>query len=233
MNPYLVILPAFNEERSIASVISEIRNFDGNADILVINDGSRDQTKEIAQELGVKLINHPYNLGYGAALQTGFRFAVRKGYQNVVTMDADGQHDPKSISGLFKAMNGTDADVVIGSRFLEGNYRMGFARRIGIVIFSNIARICTGSTFSDPTSGYQLLGFNAFSYLAKEDAYPLDYPDVNIIMLLHKKRFKIVEAPVRMISNPYGTTMHKGMKPFVYIIRMFLAIIMVLLRKEK
>lgn len=231
MKPYLIILPAYNEEKTIVQVISGIKSADSNADILIISDGSNDRTREIVKELGVKVISHPHNLGYGAALQTGFRFAMRKGYENVITMDADGQHDPESISGLFQAMNDTGADVVIGSRFLGGGYSMGFARRTGAWIFAKLARLYTGYRFTDSTSGFQLLRRQAFSYLAGEDTYPLDYPDVNIIMLLHKRNFKIVESPVRMVPNT-GGTMHSGFRPIIYIIRMFLAIIIILLRKE-
>lgn len=231
MQRYLVIIPAFNEADFIASVIDGVKR-DKDTDIIVIDDGSRDKTAEIVRNLGIMVISHPYNLGYGAALQTGFRFAMSRGYEYVVTMDADGQHDPLSIPNLFKTMESTDADVVIGSRFLEGNYKMDFARRIGSWIFARIARFYTGYRFTDPTSGFQLLNQRAYLSLATEEVYPLDYPDLNIIILLHKKRFKIVEAPVHMNINETGDSMHSGLKPFVYVIRMFLAIIMILLRKE-
>lgn len=232
MKKNLVIIPALNEERFIASVIAGIKEVDVNMDILVVNDGSKDTTADIAGGLGAMVIDHTYNLGYGAALQTGFRFAVNKGYEYVITMDADGQHDPGSIQELFNHLSISGADVIIGSRFSGGSYKMGFARRIGAWIFAGVARAYTGYRFTDPTSGFQLLNRTAFSCLANEESYPLDYPDVNIILLLHKKRFKVVEAPVHMISNIESDTMHSGMKPFVYVIRMLLAITMILLRKE-
>ncbi|RJQ18396.1 MAG: glycosyltransferase family 2 protein [Nitrospiraceae bacterium] len=232
MNSGLVILPAFNEEKFIAPVISGIKEVDGGIDILVIDDGSNDKTVEIAEELGAMVISHPYNTGYGAALQTGFRFAFNRNYDFALTIDADGQHDPESIPSILKSMNNTGADIVIGSRFLEGGYRMSFARRIGSWIFAGVARCYTGYRFTDPTSGFQLLNRRAFSYLSQEEVYPLDYPDVNIIMLLHKKQFKIIESPVRMVINAESDTMHSGMKPLVYVVRMLLAIIMILLRKE-
>lgn len=232
MKSGLVILPALNEERFIASVISGIREVDGNIDILVVNDGSSDRTADIAEKLGVMVINHPYNTGYGAALQTGFRFAFKRDYDYAVTMDADGQHEAKSIPNLFKSMNDTGADVIVGSRFLGGGYRMSFVRRIGAWIFAKVAGFYTGYRFTDPTSGFQLLNRRAFSCLAQEEIYPMDYPDVNIIMLLHKKRFKVIESPVLMSINAESDTMHSGMKPFIYVLRMFLAIIMILLRKE-
>jgi glycosyltransferase involved in cell wall biosynthesis len=231
MQRFLVILPAYNEATLIASVIQGLRESEKNADILVINDGSKDRTAEIAEQQGVMVINHPYNLGYAAALQTGFRYASSKQYDCLVTMDADGQHDPVSISNLFKTFSSTNADVVTGSRFLEGSYRMGCVRRIGVRIFSSIARLYTGNRLTDPTSGFQLFNRKSFTFLAAEDGYPLDYPDVNIIMLLHKRKFKVVEAPVRMFTNTEGRTMHGGMKPVMYVTRMLLAIILVLLRR--
>jgi glycosyltransferase involved in cell wall biosynthesis len=232
MNEYLVILPAYNEASYIGRVIDEIISLNKGVDIVVVNDGSKDKTPLIAEEKGVVVINHPVNIGYGAALQTGFRYAQKKGYKYVITMDADGQHDPGSIGSLIEASISEEADVVVGSRFLEGGYRMPFMRRIGSWLFARIARLYTGYKFTDPTSGFQLLNRKAFSYLAAEEHYPLDYPDVNIIMLLHKKKFKVVEAPVKMSISPDTDSMHSGLKPFFYVIRMILAIMLVILRKE-
>ena len=130
-----------------------------------------------------------------------------------------GQHDPGSIANLIQTMKDTSANIVIGSRFLEGNYKMGFMRRIGKWMYSNIAKLYTGQTFTDPTSGYQLLDFQVASYLAKEDTYPLDYPDVNIIMLLHKKHFKVVECSVHMLPNTRKSSMHRGYRPIIYFLR--------------
>jgi glycosyltransferase involved in cell wall biosynthesis len=227
---YVAILPAFNEEMTIGRVISEIKQNIPGADILVVNDGSADRTGLIARQQGVKVINHPFNLGYGAALQTGFRFAAREGYHYAITMDADGQHISSSAHSLISVMKEHDADVVIGSRFTGSGYRVSLLRKIGITLFSMVARAYTGINITDPTSGFQLIKESAFSYLAEGDNYPLDYPDVNIIMALHKKKFKIVEAPVEMKENSFGKSMHNGIKPLLYVIKMALAIIMVLVR---
>jgi glycosyltransferase involved in cell wall biosynthesis len=226
----LVILPALNEEKTIGSVIAETRQNIPDADILVINDGSSDRTGEVALGEGVPVVNHPFNLGYGAALQTGFRFAKKKGYDYVITMDADGQHVPSSAADLMEAMQRHNADVVIGSRFVGSGYRMGVMRKIGVAIFSGVAKAYTGITITDPTSGFQLISRKAFSYLAEGDNYPLDYPDVNIIMALHKRQFKIVETSVMMKENFSGKSMHSGLRPLLYILKMFLAIVMVLVR---
>jgi len=227
---YLIIVPAFNEELSIGDVIDKIRQHVPFADILVVNDGSTDATSLIAKGKKVIVINHPFNLGYGVALQTGFRFATMKRYDFVITMDADGQHVPSSVNKLIETMNKGNADVVVGSRFLEGTYRVGIAKRMGIWLFSVIAKIYTGIGVTDPTSGFQLYNRKVFSHLAIAENYPFDYPDVNIIMSLHKRQFKIVEAPVMMKESKSGKSMHSGLKPLLYIIRMFLAIIMVWVR---
>jgi glycosyltransferase involved in cell wall biosynthesis len=227
---YLVIIPAYNEERTVAAVIAETKQNVHSADILVVNDGSDDGTRQAAISEGVPVINHPFNLGYGATLQTGFRFAVKKGYDFVITMDADGQHVSSSAQSLIDVMRESGADVVIGSRFTGQGYKIGLLRRIGIMLFSTIAKAYTGISITDPTSGFQLINRSAFTYLAEGDNYPLDYPDVNIIMALHKKKFKIVEAPVVMKENSLGKSMHSGFRPVLYVIKIILAIIMVLVR---
>jgi glycosyltransferase involved in cell wall biosynthesis len=231
-NSCLVTIPVFNEEETIAEVVRGIRECTPDVDILVINDGSTDNTASIVKQAGVMMLSFPFNIGYGGAVQTGFRFAAEYGYRYVITMDGDGQHDPSSVKNLIVTAEETGADIVIGSRFLRGNYRMSLFRRMGVWLFSKIARWYTGMSFTDPTSGFQILNRRVFSYLAEGDNYPLDYPDVNIIMALHKMRFRLAEAPVTMIEKPKGKSMHNGLKPLYYVLRMTLAIIMVLLRKE-
>ena len=232
MKPYLVVIPAYNEEKHIAGVLREVRESDLPADILVVNDGSADETSAIAQQEGVMVVDLPFNIGYGAAIQTGLRFATEFGYEFVVTLDGDGQHSPSSVHSLIETMEREKADVVIGSRFSEGTYRMGIFRKIGVWLFSRIAFLCTGTNFTDPTSGFQLLNRRIFSYLSEGDNYPLDYPDANMIIALHKMRFKLAEAPVKM-KEKQGKSMHQGVMPVYYVIRMLLAIIIVILRKEK
>ncbi|KJU86630.1 family 2 glycosyl transferase [Candidatus Magnetobacterium bavaricum] len=228
----LVVLPAYNEQDNIADVIDKIRTSTMTHDILVVDDGSTDSTQTVALDKGVEVIRHTINLGYGGALQTGFRFAIDKGYDYVVTLDADGQHDPKYICNLFDAMQENAANVVIGSRIKDKDYKMGFARSIGAFVFSFITMLYTGKRFTDPTSGFQLLDKNVLSYLSKGDNYPLDYPDANIIMLLHKNRFTVVETPVRMYERISGKSMHSGLKPILYVLRMLLSIVMVIIRRD-
>ena len=232
MKSYLIIIPAYNEENYIAKVLIDVKKATSYADVLVVSDGSNDNTVEIAKQMGVMILDIPCNIGYGGAVQTGFRFATEYGYDHVITIDGDAQHDPYSARNLIDMMSSEEADVVIGSRFLEGTYKMGIARKIGSWIFSVIARLYTKTRFTDPTSGFQLLNRRVFSYLSNADNYPLDYPDVNIIMALHKMKFKVVESPVKMLEKPGGKSIHSGLAPLFYVVRMFLAILMVLIRKE-
>ena len=227
----LVVIPACDEAGTILEVVKNTRQEMPSADIVVVNDGSSDDTPCLAAQAGATVLNLPCNIGYGGALQTGFRFAVQGDYDVVVTLDGDGQHDPSFAHRLTATMAAEQADVVIGSRFLEGRYQVGRARKLAIRAFSRIVTLYTGTTFTDPTSGFQALGRRAFSYLALRDNYPLDYPDVNIIMALHRMKFRVVEAPVRMVENPRTQSMHSGLRPIFYVIRMSLAIVMVLLKK--
>jgi glycosyltransferase involved in cell wall biosynthesis len=231
LKSYLVVIPAYNEEEHIAKVLREVRESDVPADILVVNDGSTDGTSAAAKRTGAMVLDIPCNIGYGGAIQTGFRFASEFGYEFVVTLDGDDQHSPYSVKNLIGTMRREKADVVIGSRFIEGSYHMGIFRKTGVWLFSRIALLFTGTKFTDPTSGFQLLNRRIFSYLAEGNNYPLDYPDVNIIIALHKMRFKVTESPVKM-KEKQGKSMHQGLRPLIYIMRMFLAVIVVLLNKE-
>ena len=227
----LVVIPAYDEAGTIREVVKGTRQEMPLADIVVVNDGSSDDTACLAAQAGATVLNLPCNIGYGGALQTGFRFAAQRDYDVVVTLDGDGQHDPSFAHRLLATMTAEQADVVIGSRFLEGQYQVGLPRKAAIWAFSRIVTLYTGTTFTDPTSGFQALGRRAFSYLALRDNYPLDYPDVNIIMALHRMKFRVVEAPVRMVEKPRNQSMHSGLRPVFYVIRMALAIVMVLLKR--
>src|SRR4030042_2551945 len=152
-----IIIPAYNEAGRIGSTIAGIREFT-NAESIVVNDGSTDNTADEARAAGVVVIELSFNLGYGAALQTGFKYALKMGYRFAVQMDADGQHDPSAIQSLIEPVIKGEVDVTIGSRFLRrGNYKAPFIRRIGMSFFAFIASIFTGKRVTDPTSGFQAL----------------------------------------------------------------------------
>jgi len=230
-NNLAIIIPAYNEAGRIATSIAGIRKF-GNADVVVVDDGSNDDTAGEAKAAGARVIELPFNLGYGAALQTGFKYAIDKGYEFAVQMDADGQHDPLSMEALISPVLRDEIDVVIGSRFLDkGNYKAPFVRRMGMYFFGIITSVVTGRRITDPTSGFQDLNKKVMEFYAS-DAYPADYPDADVIIMLHRQGFRFKEVPVIM-HNAAKRSMHGGiLKPLYYIFKMMLSIFVTLLRKE-
>ena len=232
----LIIIPAFNEEETIGQVVGGIREAMPGSDILVINDGSCDATASLAKKAGARVIHLPFNMGYGVALQTGYKYALEKGYHYMVQLDGDGQHDPRHIEELLEPVTSGKADIAIGSRFVKNNsnytYRAGWIKKTGIVMFSSITSIIVGQKVSDPTSGYQAINRRVAQFYASE-AYPWDYPDADVIIMLHRAGFKITEVPVVMHQRRNNKSMHSGTKPLYYIFKMFLSIFLTLLRKRE
>jgi len=220
----LLVIPALNEARSIAQVIRGVRDSGAEVDVLVIDDGSRDHTARIARESGAAVVSHPFNLGYGAALQTGYKYAVRAGYGTVVQMDADGQHDPADIPRLLAPVWGGEADLVIGSRFVQASgYDMGSVRSAARRFFTFLLVLLGGPRVADPTSGLQALSRPVFRFCCS-DFYPTDFPDIDVLLLLHRQGFRIHEVPVRMRpSPPERRTMHAGLRALYYPYKMLLS----------
>jgi glycosyltransferase involved in cell wall biosynthesis len=227
----LIVMPAFNEAKAIRRVLEQVRS-QVSGDVLVVDDGSSDETAEEARLGGARVAVHPVNLGYGAALQTGYRFALRHGYDAVVQLDADGQHDPASIPRLLAEL--ADADVVVGSRFLDsGSYRPPLSRRIGMWIFGRVAAMLSGKLITDPTSGFQAVSRAALRFYAHE-RYPVDYPDADVLAMVARSGLRLKEVPVRMLASSDGKSMHGGLvRPFYYVFRMSLALALVPLRSDK
>jgi glycosyltransferase involved in cell wall biosynthesis len=220
----LLIIPALNEARSIANVVRRVHESGLGLDILVIDDGSRDETARIARDNGAQVASHPFNLGYGAALQTGYKYAVRRGYDELVQMDADGQHDPAYLSELLEPIRRNEADVVIGSRFIQDSgYEMGSARSAGRRFFQRVLIFFGGPRIADPTSGLQALARPVFHFCCS-DFYPSDFPDIDVLLLLHRQGFRIREVPVHMApSPPARKPMHAGLKTIYYPYKMLLS----------
>lgn len=228
----LVIIPALNEEKRIVSVIQQVRKEISLAQVLVVDDGSSDQTAKTAVACGAKVLSHPFNLGYGAALQTGYKYALKYGFDCVLQMDGDGQHDARDLQALLRELQKGEVDLVIGSRFLGGGeYRSPFLRRMGMLLFGLIASALNGQKISDPTSGFQALGRRTLE-LCVSDAFPGDYPDADVLVMLHRAGLRIREVPVLMHPNVRGQSMHSGLKPLYYIYKMFLSIALNLLRRQ-
>ncbi len=225
-------MPACNEAGRIGSTIAGIRKF-SNADIIVVNDGSTDETAAEGSAAGALVITLPFNLGYGAALQTGYQYALKQGYDFAIQMDADGQHDPAFIPVLMKEVQTGMADVALGSRFLgEGVYHLSLTRKSGVLFFRSLASFLTRQTVTDPTSGFQALSRKAMEFCASE-AYPTDFPDADVLVMLHKRGIKFTEVPVRMHQNTKKKTMHSGLVPIYYFFKMMLSIVVTLLRNHE
>ncbi|MDP2645987.1 MAG: glycosyltransferase family 2 protein [Desulfobacterales bacterium] len=227
-----VIIPAFNEEKTVGRVIAGIKA-STDADLVVIDDGSQDRTAEISTNAGAYVIRHPFNMGYGAALQTGYKYALQENYDALVQMDADGQHDPGSIPDFFSQIAAGQCHVIIGSRFLGNkNYPIGLLKSAAIWIFKKIIWIISRQRITDPTSGYQCLHRRVFSFFV-DDGFPSDYPDANIIVCLYRLGFVVKEIPVTMVQNPCGKSMHRGLWTIAYyFFNIFLSLFVGLIRRK-
>ncbi|PLX82702.1 MAG: glycosyl transferase family 2 [Desulfuromonas sp.] len=233
MKRLLILIPAFNEEKSLPRVVTDVRRTMPDADLLVVNDGSRDATASVARELGVAVLSHPWNMGYGVALQTGYKYAHAQGYDLLVQIDGDGQHDPSSMADLLEPVVKDEADFVIGSRFHSSStYRPSLARKLGMLLFRKLVSALVGQRLTDTTSGFQACNARVISYLTR-DSFPCDYPDADLLILLHRAGFRIAERSVRMFADNGGQSMHSGLKPLYYVFKMFLSIGVTLLRSDR
>ncbi|MCL5037639.1 MAG: glycosyltransferase family 2 protein [Chloroflexi bacterium] len=228
----LAIMPAFNEENNISSVLADIHTIAPDIDVLVVDDGSKDKTRIVARENGAYVLRLSINMGYGAALQAGYKYALKNKYNAIVQLDADGQHDPADIPTMLEKLNNDHVDVVIGSRFMEKKtYKGPLGRRLVIGMFRLIAKIITGKTITDPTSGYQVLNSRAVNFL--KDSMPTDFPDTDTIILLLLSGFTIGEIPAHMRPRSSGTPMVTGFRSIYYLYKISLSILVTLLRRNK
>jgi len=227
----LVIVPAYNEEKTIGQVIEDLKSIDLPLDILVINDGSEDLTSPHAKSTGsAMVVDLPKNLGIGGAVQTGFKYAARNGYPIAVQFDGDGQHVASEIPGLVHELE-KGADMVIGSRFLEkeAGYRPTFARRTGIRLFEIVNSLLAGQRITDNTSGFRAYNREAIEFLARH--YPVDYPEPEAVILLGRNGFRMTEVCTRMRKRQQGDSSIAGITGLYYMIKVLLAVLMTGLRK--
>jgi glycosyltransferase involved in cell wall biosynthesis len=226
----LIAVPAYNESGRVGGVVRDVHDVLPAADILVVDDGSADATAEEAREAGAIVLSLPVNSGYGAALQTAYKYAVRRRYDLLGQIDADGQHQAVYLIAMFDTLRDESADVVIGSRFLDGDghYQPSAARKAGIALFGRIATLLTRQHVTDPTSGFQVMRMPVARFFCSE-VYPVDYPDVDILILLHRSGFVVREVPVQMRAST-SVSMHSGHRSFYYVYKMFLSILVTLLR---
>jgi glycosyltransferase involved in cell wall biosynthesis len=225
----LAIVPAFNERAAIASVIEELRAIPW-LDVVVIDDGSGDGTAAEAVRAGARVITLPFNLGIGTAVQTGYLIAQDSGYDIAIQVDGDGQHPPSEIAVLVAALQSGEADLVIGSRFLEvGTFRSTRGRRIGIALLARIVSLATRSRLTDTTSGFRAAGPRAIALFAA--AYPHDYPEVESVVVAHRAGLRVREIPIQMHERKGGRSSITPVRSLYYMIKVSMAIGMVLLRR--
>ena len=235
----LIIIPAYNEGNNIRRTLNQLENLEmkENADILVINDASTDSTNWIVKEMHYPMISQLFNMGYGCALQTGYKYAVRRGYKYVIQMDGDGQHDVCNIPVIYeklkeKGPDGQCTDIVLGARFMEGSgdFPVSTAKKIVYSMFRFLIRRTTGNRIADPTTGLQGLSRKAFLYYSKYNHFDDKYPDANMIILMMLVKFRVVEIPAVMHTRLEGKSMHSGLKPFWYMLRVMYSVLIVLFR---
>jgi len=227
----LVILPALNEAGNIAKTVKQICSHVPHADVLVINDGSVDATGAAAAAAGAIVLHMPYNVGIGAAVQTGFKYAQRNGYHCVVRNDGDGQHSAADIGRLLQTLQTADVDVVIGSRFLgSGDYKTPLLRLLGIRMLVLLLKLVTKQRVTDPTSGFAAFNQRAIHLFAQ--AYPHDYPEPEAIVLLHKSNLQMCEIPVTFLAREHGESQFtRPTRSLYYMIKVTLAILINVLRR--
>jgi glycosyltransferase involved in cell wall biosynthesis len=229
----LAVVPAYNEGQTVGRVVRRLHETLPDFDVLVIDDGSTDDTAERADAAGARVLRHPFNLGIGGAVQNGFRFALENGYERMIQVDGDGQHEPDEVAKLIEAMDDDPAiDMVCGSRFLsdEHAYPAPVSRRTGIHIFAFLLSRIVGQRVSDPTSGFRLYNRRAIGLFARD--YPHDYPEVEAVLLLHYHRLRMREVPVRMYERGGGTSSISSGKSVEYMLKVLLAIGVGLVRQR-
>lgn len=235
----LVIIPAYNEAANIGKVLDQLEKPEISeiADILVMNDASVDNTNWLVKARGHAVITHVFNLGYGSGIQLGYKYAVRRDYKYVIQMDADGQHDVCNIPVIYdrlrqKDEDGRYPDIVLGSRFMNGSadFSVSIAKKIAFHLFRFMIEVAAGRKIADPTTGLQGLSRKAVLYYSKYNHFDDKYPDTNMIMQMILLKFKVVEVPTVMHPRTAGASMHSGLKPIWYMLRMFFSVLAVVFR---
>lgn len=220
----LVIIPAYNESASIQSTVEQIKKEAVDFDYVVINDCSTDETKYICEKQGYNVVNLPVNLGIGGAVQTGYKYGVKYGYDLAVQVDGDGQHDPRFLKMMADYMSETNSDMVIGSRFIKNEgFQSSGARRIGIRYFTALIKLMTGKTITDPTSGLRMVNREIMELFSKD--YPKDYPEPESVVAVLKRGKRVNELAVIMRERSGGISSISFKKSIYYMVKVTLAIL--------
>lgn len=221
----LVIVPAYNEAGNLEKVVTDLRS--ASVDFVVVDDGSTDDTEDVLVSLGAPHVVLCQNLGIGGAMQTGYRYAWRGGYDVAVQFDGDGQHDAACIEALIEPLASGRADLVVGSRFLggENRFKSSFSRRIGIRCLSLVLRLVAGERVVDVTSGFRAVNREVMGLFAK--SYPVDYPEPESLAVVLASGLRVVEVPVVMHERAGGVSSIKGgLSAFYYMVKVGTAILL-------
>ncbi|MBI5087203.1 MAG: glycosyltransferase family 2 protein [Acidobacteria bacterium] len=225
----LLIIPAYNEEGAIASVVREVKETLAELPILVIDDCSADSTVDQARMAGASVLQVPYHLGLGGCVQAGYRLAYELGYDQVVRIDGDGQHDPRDIPRLLETLTRTGCEMVIGIRSKEsGGLQTHLIRRLGIHFFRLILRPILGRSPGDPTSGFVAVSRRALQVFGR--SFPLEYPEIETLVVLQRRRFRFEEVPCRMRRRMAGRSSITALKSVYYVIHVLLGVFINILR---
>jgi glycosyltransferase involved in cell wall biosynthesis len=226
----VAIVPAYNEEEAVARVIDELHAFDSGLEVVVVDDGSVDRTAEVARERGAHVVQLPFNLGIGGAVQTGFRYAWEQGFDVAVRVDGDGQHDPSELAAVLAPVLADEADIAVGSRFIDGDgYRSSRSRRVGIRLLAWIVSALTRQRITDPTSGFQATNRLGIRLFAAD--YPHDYPEAEATVMVFKHRLRLREVPVAMRARESGHSSITAVHSIYYMVKVVLAIFVSLFRR--
>jgi glycosyltransferase involved in cell wall biosynthesis len=201
----VLIIPAYNEGERLEELLERVAEAAAACEVVLVDDGSADETGRIAARAGATVLRHPFNLGYGAALQTGYKYALECGATLVIQMDADGQHDPAQIEALSAGILEDRYDLVVGSRFLERSARLA------------------GLRVSDPTSGFQAMNRRVLELYGR-DFFPADYPDVDVLLTAFRHGLRVGEYPVAMSAGSRRSTLHGGLRSVYYVYKMLLSV---------
>jgi glycosyltransferase involved in cell wall biosynthesis len=230
--PLLVIIPAYNEEGAIAGVVGSVRRHMPHTPVLVIDDYSKDGTITEARGAGAELLCLPHHLGLGGAVQAGYKLAFELGFEYVIRVDGDGQHDAADIPRILEALKTSGCEMVIGSRFVEANgSSSSFMRSLGIRFFRAVLRPILGKQVHDPTSGF--VGVNRRALQVFSRSFPLEYPEIEALVVLQRRRFRFQEVPCKMRRRVTGRSSITAMKSFYYIAHVLLGVFMNVLKYER
>jgi len=227
----VAIVPAWNEAAAIGGVVDEILAFDPTIHVVVVDDASDDETASVAQRHGAKVLPLLFNVGIGGAVQTGFRYARDEGYEIAVRLDGDGQHDASELGKLIGPVRAGEADLVIGSRFVDpgGTYRPPFARRMGIRVFARLVSLLGGQKVTDTTSGFSAMNRAGIELFALE--YPHDYPEVEATLVALRSGLRLTQVQVEMRERQTGTSSITFVRSLYYIVKVMLALLVASMRR--